>query len=58
MKQMERLILDLDDSRKDNERLQNNNMNLEMSIKKMQGDIIAFNEEKNQLVQLFQEKNN
>ena len=56
MAQMEKLILELDESRRDNERLQGANMNLEMSVKKMQGDIIGINEERNQLNQVIQEK--
>ena len=31
-------------------------MNLEMSVKKMQGDIIGINEERNQLNQIIQDK--
>ena len=43
MSQMEKLILELDSSRRDNERLQGLNMDLELSVKRMQGDIIGMN---------------
>ena len=56
MSQMESLILQLDESRRDNEKLQNSNMSLEHSVKKMQGDFIGINEERTQLNQIVQDK--
>ena len=56
MSQMEELVLKYDVSRRDNEKLESTNMDLETAVRKMQGDIIAINEDKMELTQLVQEK--
>jgi hypothetical protein len=48
--------LDLDETRKQNDRYQENNMSLEYTVKKLQGDIFIFNQEKETLVQTINRK--
>ena len=43
LKQMESLVLDLDNSRRENDRLHNDNMNLELAFKRLQGELIGAN---------------
>lgn len=43
---MEKLILDLDLTRRENDKLQNNNMGLEMNTKKLQGQLMILGQEK------------
>ena len=43
LKQMESLVLDLDNSRRENDRLHNDNMNLELAFKRLQWELIGAN---------------
>jgi chromosome segregation ATPase len=44
--QMEQLVLDLDSSRRENDRLHNDNMNLEASLRGLQGQLIGLADER------------
>ena len=46
LSQIEQLVLDLDSSRRENDRLQNDNMNMSITIKGLQGQVIGLVEER------------
>lgn len=49
-------MLDLDNSRRENERLHNDNITMEGNLRKLQGDVMCMNQEREENARLVQEK--
>ncbi len=49
-------MLELDNSRRENERLHNDNITMESNLRKLQGDVMYLNQEREENSRLLQEK--
>jgi len=53
---MEGLILELDKERRENDCLEDNNMNLKIMVKKFQGEAVIYEQEKEEMTVMIRER--